>query len=764
LVLDEYHVIPNRYLHDVVEQFLIYMPENVTLVLIGREDPPLKLSKLRLSGRLHEIRAETLAFSPEEIETVLMKLTGRRVNPKSLSVLCEKTEGWPAAVTLCAATLTGLSPEEIDEQVNSFDGEHRYIIDFFLEEILRDIDENTIDFLGKTAYLDYLIPDLCDHLTGKAGSAERLRSLKEKNLPLIRIPGDVPMYRYHHLFADYIQSVFGSQIEKGPVFERAGEWCVEKGYFNEALHFLTLSGNTGRLQSLIELHFRESFKRGHFVLIEKRIQLLPPGYVRTSPICLFYRGWLELLSGRISGAEASINRIASAGQENPLPEEMSRCLIAWIAVAKKIDPSPAGAGEYKTESETLFRSLAQIAEGRRALEKGDFAAAERLLRVVLSKAETAGLALNIALALHTLSFVLIDTGRKNEALELCESYLEDPAVMVAGEIGKAEERKGDTALPADPLSALVLIPCAVSLCESGQLKKAADTARAACGVLPPLSFGPLPIREGAAVLYDIETAAGDEPGALSLIRSALQAGENAAEQYGGEFLAVDAWEGRGDPTDLRRRQWFESVERRLTSDDPFRTLLFRECIVYVSFLLTRNRINEAVALMRRMFATGVEKLGLREKIELYLVYGKACGLSGDNGAALESVEKAVALARPGMYTASLLKYGAFLREMFSRLSPKVRDFIQGLPETPVSRQSAPPGPSAGARGDLSRREREILGVLAQGLSNTEIAERLFISEGTVKWHLNNIFEKLDVKNRTGAVNIAREMGIIERHE
>jgi ATP/maltotriose-dependent transcriptional regulator MalT len=105
------------------------------------------------------------------------------------------------------------------------------------------------------------------------------------------------------------------------------------------------------------------------------------------------------------------------------------------------------------------------------------------------------------------------------------------------------------------------------------------------------------------------------------------------------------------------------------------------------------------------------------------------------------------------------------RRVFIDDAELLRPILQGsAPELAWLRELLTPSAvqrdTKGSGSELTKRELRILTRLESGLSNREIAESLFVSEGTLKWHLHNIYGKLDVRNRSGAIAKAKELRLL----
>jgi LuxR family transcriptional regulator, maltose regulon positive regulatory protein len=180
VVLDDYQVLTEGDSHESVAFFIEHFPENVHLVISSRTYPPLPLGRLRARGELNEIRAEQLAFSEEEATRLLNEKMGLDIGTDDLSVLFERTEGWPAAIYLAYLSLH--QREDKHAFIASFGGSNDYIVDLLIEDVLAGLSEEVRAFLLMTSVLRRMTGSVCDAVVGRESSGKLLRELARSNL------------------------------------------------------------------------------------------------------------------------------------------------------------------------------------------------------------------------------------------------------------------------------------------------------------------------------------------------------------------------------------------------------------------------------------------------------------------------------------------------------------------------------------------------------------------------------------------------------
>ena len=203
LVLDDYHLVDSNPVDLALIFLLEHLPPQMHLVITTREDPQLPLARLRAQGRLTELRAADLRFTPAEAAEFLNQVMSLNLSASDIAALEDRTEGWIAGLQLAALSMRGR--EDVHEFISSFAGDNRYIVDYLVEEVLQRQPEPVRNFLLQTAILDRLNGPLCDAVTGQADSSARLEALQRGNFFLVPLDDKRHWYRYHHLFAEVLR-------------------------------------------------------------------------------------------------------------------------------------------------------------------------------------------------------------------------------------------------------------------------------------------------------------------------------------------------------------------------------------------------------------------------------------------------------------------------------------------------------------------------------------------------------------------------------
>jgi ATP/maltotriose-dependent transcriptional regulator MalT len=306
LVLDDYHVIDAKPV-DLALTFLVeHLPPQMHLVIATREDPLLPLARLRARGELTELRAADLRFTPSEAAEFLNSVMGLNLSPGNIAALEDRTEGWIAGLQLAALSMRGR--EDIPEFIRAFTGDHRYILDYLVEEVLTRQPEPVRSFLLQTAILDRLSGSLCDAVTGQEKGNVRLEALEHGNFFVVALDDTRHWYRYHHLFAEVLSAhLLAEQPEQvSALHRRASAWYEQHGSAADAIRHALAAQDFARAADLVELAIPEMRRSRQEATVLGWLTALPDELIHVRPVLsVGYAGAL-LVSGEFEGVEARV--------------------------------------------------------------------------------------------------------------------------------------------------------------------------------------------------------------------------------------------------------------------------------------------------------------------------------------------------------------------------------------------------------------------------------------------------------------------------
>jgi LuxR family transcriptional regulator, maltose regulon positive regulatory protein len=775
LILDDYHVIESSVIHDDVTFLLSHLPPQLHVVISSRSDPPFPLASLRAAGSLAELRAADLRFTSEESAALMGEVWGLNLSGEAVATLESKTEGWAVGLQLAALSLRGRT--DPDEFLNAFAGTHRFILDYLSEEVLKRQPDRVRKFLLQSSILERLSGPLCDAVTAGADGQDRLEEVERANLFLVPLDEERRWYRFHHLFRDLLVArLQQSDPEIVPeLHRRAAAWCEQHGLIDDAIRHALSSGDASWAARLVEEHLDQSFHRGETAILARWLSLLPGDTVRSvSALCLaqglmqFHLGHLDAVERLAEHAERAFDpRRAPPSHGVPTIGGMVADVPAAIALLRS--ELAAGRGDAEGTAVHARSALARIAvdeEGPRLWARwllacaewigGRSAEAERAFTVVLTEGRATPGAYPEMATGSTLARVQRARGKLGAALR---TYQE--ALRFVSESGRLSRYHAG-----EPHVGIAQV-----LYERNELADSLRHLSEGIGLCRHVIV--LTERDrGLATLAWIRRARGEADAAFAAIDEAcaMYPGPDVVSLFRrapSERARLLLAQGRIDEA----RRWTE--QRGLTDEDEVSYARERDYLVLVRVLLARSEPARALGLLTRLEALAESQDRSGSVIEIRALRALALQAAGDHDAALVTLTNALSLARPEGHIRVFVDEGprmaALLRGLINAStrggSPSISRAVQEHLHRVVRAFEPPKADDARASMSalvepLTKRELEVLSLVAAGRRNREIADELVVTLETIKKHVSHIFDKLGATNRTEAVNQARELGLI----
>src|SRR5213080_3633508 len=306
LVLDDYHVLDAKAVDHALSYLVEHLPPQMHLVIVTREDPQLPLARLRARGQLTELRAADLRFTPSEAAEFLNQVMGLSLSAADIAALEDRTEGWIAGLQLAALSMRGR--DDVPGFIRAFAGDHRYIVDYLVEEVLQRQPEPVRSFLLQTAILDRLNGPLCDAVTGQEEGNARLEALERGNFFVVPLDDKRHWYRYHHLFAEVLSAhLMAEQPDQvSALHRRASEWYEQHGSTADAIRHALAAEDFGRAADLVELAVPAMRRNRQEATVLGWLKALPDVLVRARPVLSIHYAGALLLHGVLEGVEARL--------------------------------------------------------------------------------------------------------------------------------------------------------------------------------------------------------------------------------------------------------------------------------------------------------------------------------------------------------------------------------------------------------------------------------------------------------------------------
>ena len=779
LVIDDTHMITSPEIQHALKLLIDHLPSNLRLVLSGRIDPSLPLARLRARGQLVEVRTAELRFNIIETGGFIDKFAGLSSPVASLADgLNRSTEGWVAGLQMTIIALRaelqargGQPGEVLDRLVNELSGSHRFILDYLLDEVLNRQEAGVCEFLLRTCVLDRFNVDLCAALceieTSSSESQSMLEMLERANLFIIPLDDRREWYRYHHLFADVLQKQL---LHTHPglaqdLHRRAAKWFEQQGMLNEAITHAHRSGDAALPRSLVEKYALETILRGQLATAISWLNGLPAEALMSSPRLCLDRAWALTFTFQTDAAIPYLKRAESLLREQPgkvlsvkseifglqsyrenmygHPEEA--ILLAKLA----LENAPANDPFLQCCNQLFlagaFCHAGKVDEAMQTYSSFQSACQEE-------RKNMAGLVLLEADFLHDLAIFLHAAGEVTRAKMLLEQAIGNMGTEIL-----------------QPAALYLHVGLGKLLFSENDLDGSERALNAGLQIDPlALSIGAL---DGWLALWRVKIGKGDRSAARTILEKLERTTRGCDAKVVHMVIVTAAMQ------DLLENK-IESAARRLeqlgltgdvnkaldhVSDSELFSWRNNEFNTYALLLLAQHKFEAALKVLKRLEnaaqAVQMKYLSARAQIMQAVVHLQ----TGNMGRAIQIM--AHLLERTSKMEANMtsiyLAAGEPGRSLLQEASRRgiqrshAKDLLAAFP-LQVRSETVPDSPET-----LSEREVEVLRLMAEGLKNQEIADRLVISLNTVRYHSKNIFGKLAVDNRTAAVVSARELGLFE---
>ncbi|HEX6269169.1 MAG TPA: hypothetical protein VFZ43_02950, partial [Anaerolineales bacterium] len=433
IVLDDYHLIRVRSIHEALTFLLNHLPPQMHVILTTRSDPPLQIARLRARNQLTELRAEDLRFTSHEAAIFLNEVMGLKLTPDDIVALEMRTEGWVAGLQLAALSMQGR--DDVSGFIDAFSGSNRHVLSYLVEEVLEQHPNGTLDFLLQTSILDRLCGSLCDAVTGQTEGQATLEKLEKANFFLLPLDEQGTWYRYHHLFAEVLQMRLK---QTHPDYATglhlsASQWYEQAGLMGQAVQHALAAQAFDRVATLIEQVAPTMIQRSELARLLTWMNNLPEEEVQKRPQLALYYGWGLLLSGEFKQAAACLEAIEARlakdeAKRNPevqghIAAMRARLLRGSGDLASTINLSRQGLAQLP-EQDTMLRARINLDLTIALYLQGDFEPASQLLVETITAGQTAQQQLSTLSAIYLHTQLLKAQGALGQALQLCEEELE----------------------------------------------------------------------------------------------------------------------------------------------------------------------------------------------------------------------------------------------------------------------------------------------------------------------------------------------------
>ncbi len=788
LFVDDAHLLTGNATPGILCRMILSAPANLHFVVASREDLPMDLSPLRLSQNLREIGAVSLALRPDEIQMLAERNGLAPIGAHVLRALVDSTEGWAAGIQLfLLASAHGEDPQALLDQ---FDGRDRQLSDYLGQAVLRALRPELRDFLLQTAALDRFSDEVCQALLPDVPCKAMIEELDRANLFVIPLDRQRKWYRYHHLFGDFLRDRLETE-QPGRLavnYAAAARWCAANGSVGEAISYAKRGGDYEFAAELIAAASEQTgqYQGDHGSLLHW-IQDLPDEGLDRLPQIRLGKAWSLCFHNGHAEALAELDRVerlcagAPADQAAVLRQSagMIRCVSACLS--GDADTARLSGAEWLAawpEARDFNRgavtnAMAYACIARREYDFGLAAVEEAIVAHSRCRADY-----GVICALAVKGLLLTALGRMDDAERVVRGALDD-ALRLWGEHSQA----------AGQMSALL----AEIMYETDRIEEArhhlGEGELAAQQIASPeLKL----IQHGIGARL---ARLGNPAAALAILRAGIAEARAhkrpaLAAQLGAGEVALLLAEGRGvEAEEVARRNatdplaagggdaapdrdephWVAAQRVEAQRDSAIRLALslgdYRPALAEASQQVADLRLDgRPAALITALMLKAVALLGTGAELAALRAVDEAARLAAESGL-IRRIADEEPVARAVLQRYVEVRETVAPTDLAGAPMALVRR-LAALCSLPAARGQAAAqdqcGPAPGEPEiDLRPKERQILSLVAQGLSNRAIADSLFLSEKTVKWHLYNAYSKLDVKNRTAAALKARTAGLLD---
>jgi LuxR family maltose regulon positive regulatory protein len=772
LFFDEFQTLHNKSILGFFRSLLERIPDNVMIFLGSRTVPEIGLARLVVNNQALVLRAQDLRFSLDEVSQFFAGAEDLQINREEVEAIHGRTEGWPAALQLYRLSLISPLVRQSLSDLGAF--RPRELAEYLADNVLALQPEEVQAFLLQTSLLKRLCAPLCDAVLQRDDSQQTLQSLENSGLFLRSLDSGLYWFKYHTLFSSFLAEQLREQSPErvAEIHRRAADWYRNNGHFEEAIHHAIAIRDHSFAAAALDTWATQLIMDGDLMTVERWYDRLPLDQIERHPDLVVKIAYaLSFLRRRqkLSPILQMLDRQAASSDAElsakpAVVRSMSMIISDDIPGARAIIENV----ELRNLEAEGFRAFELGAgcnlEGYLGIAAGDFERARDYLSLARAHSDRAGAPFSLGYSLSTAGVNLMVQGLLQEALEKFRQGMSEPRIALDESVASA-----------------ALVSCYVqALYEANDLKAAESLFMQFHDVI------------ANAALLDYLTLANI---AMSRIHDAQGHPAKAQE-------ILDEVENIGHasswPRVLRIISW-ERVRRALLAGDidrahsiasripqresllpegwiPFSEDTEGDVIGEIRLAVHEGKSDDALARIGAVMPAAVEQGRVRRQIKLHILEAMAHRSQRADNVALRALLRALQLAVPGQFVRIFLEEGRAVIELLGLMyqsiaagGQRVEDgsgitaFVEALldasgTEHAVSELAT--GTAFQPLEALTEREKQILMLLANGVSNKQIAKKVFVSENTVKFHLKNVYSKLGVSSRIQAISAARQMGLI----
>ena len=768
LFFDDFQVLNNKSVMICFRDLVERVPANARFFIGSRSVPDLGLARLVVNQKALILRADDLRFSPSEVEQFFAGSQDLLVNETERGAIYRRTEGWPAALQLFKLTLNNPAVRKSLGDLGTY--RPRELAEYLADNVLTLQKPKVQEFLLRTSLLQRLSGPLCDAVTGWHNSREILQELERSGLFLRSLDSDLHWFKYHALFSSFLAEQLRSQSGDvaREVHERAADWHLSQGMYEETVHHAIAAKKFSMAADVMNIWMNQLVVSAQLITVERWYDRLPFEEIAKRPDLAIKFAWPLIFLRRTQKLKPLLELLETfKGSGDYTNTKDSAVALSMAAICADDLPKSfeiIGSVELQGRDPQGFSAF-ELSAGANLvayhyLAASDFESARKYLALARAYGERGDAAFSTGYTVGVRGVALMTQGQLPEALEYFRQSFAEQRMHIDKSFASA-----------------ALVSCYVwALYEAGELDQVESLFIQYHDVITSAV-----LLDFLAVAYLAMARTHDARGRPNKALEILDEAEHIAYANGWQrLLRIVNWER------VRRGLLLSGIEKgraiaaTITPPSalpPEDWVFFAdefEGEAYGRIRLASHETDATIA--TAMLTDDMTKHRHRSyrQIKLYLLDAQLQVKRGASNAAHRSLRKALQLGAPGGFVRCYLDEGNVILHLLKEEYQAVLD--AGSQEVPfgtdrehlekllhasgtdLTRTSNPMSPEP--LEPLTDREKEILIFLANGVSNKEMAGRIFVSENTVKFHLKNIYSKLSVGSRLQAITAARQLGLL----
>ncbi len=780
-VLDDFHLITNGRVLALIEWIVKSMPDQMSLVLTCREKPKLDcLPKLAVQGNLLEISAKQLKFTLDETELFLCSDKAIKLNEQSLKILYERTEGWVAATQLALHALQDQKNQ--NEFAEQFSGSDIDVVNYLAVMVLSQQSEEVQHFFLYTSVLKRLSGPLCQVITNNPNAGVLLNQLSDEGLFLFELDRERKWFRYHHLFCEFLLAQFKQQTPQQykTTSLLAANWCIQQGDVHEAIDYYLMAEDFETAAQLISKNVSQIVQyQGHHEVLFRWVDKLPLKYIRTEPRIYICLAWSLIFTRDLEQVDnillhlkedhiTNSDKTKTLGESNWVQYNIDMLDAMHDAMCGRIIEAQQKSRDWLQhwpQGPAFERGVVLGIYGATCIQTLDFKHARKILREGKNELSHCEAEYGVSWTSFLYALVLIKQGQITESKHLLEAAL-----------NTSNQKMGEQSLASALLKLGLGYACYVShdLTKAGQYIDSGflsieehglvDSAHIAFLTKSKLLLRHGDTRESLAVLHEAENFGRQLH--LSHFATAI-----VVERIGRLLKEGKTQEA----TTLFTEYGYDIATINPDVYTPYEKIEIE--ILKIRLLLANKQFYDAVLAATKTLELCQQKELACESVSLSILQVRAYFELTQKNKAYRILNKLMAYAASEKLLSVFLEEQYYLSPLWPGLFKRydgqqdpdsnmlLVDFVHEIKNALNFKKVMPTQETCklqqqpALQEPLSKKEKEILTYLDQGLSNKELAGTLFVSVSTIKWHLTHIYSKLGVKSRMEAIKAYQDKSL-----